>query len=316
MKSNLLTIAIPTYNRELILDEALADLIPKIRNYNLEIVVSDNASTDNTKAVVEKYMHEYPHIIYFRQPVNIIDKNFITCQRLATSKYVWLLGDSSRIYPQQLDTVMELLEKGDLSALIMNADMRVKDVPSKIFTDPINLLEELGWHMGLISSSIVAKEMSAPEITWRYMETTFIHMGSIFEYLCLNPASKVYWINQDGTTPTKLNRSSTSWHSRAFDIYGKGWMAFIFMLPSQIPIDSKLKCIKDHSIKQGLFETKNLLALKSQGLLYYRQIRQYKSYFPFLTNSSLFKIFLICITPYVVSKRFYKHYNSIRKRLI
>ncbi len=315
MKSNLLTIAIPTYNRELILEEALSDLIPKISNYNLEIVICDNASTDNTKRVVEKYMAIYPHITYFRQSSNIIDKNFVTCYELASSKYIWLLGDSSRIVDIHFPKIIELLSSGELSAITMNAAGRVTDVKSKSFTDPIELLSELGWHLGLISSMIVLKAMTEKTYTHRYMETTFIHLGLFFEYLCLNGGT-VLWMNETTTQPTHLNKLSTSWVPRAFEVYGKGWMCFVLSLPSQIPLNTRLKCVKDHSVKQGLFETKNLLELKRHNLLNYNQIRQYKHYLPFLTNSSLFKIFLICNTPYVVSKRFYKHYNSVRKRLI
>ena len=138
----------------------LSDLIPKISNYNLEIVICDNASTDNTKGVVEKYMAIYPHITYFRQSSNIIDKNFVTCYELASSKYIWLLGDSSRIVDIHFPKIIELLSSGELSAITMNAAGRVTDVKSKSFTDPIELLSELGWHLGLISSMIVLKAMT------------------------------------------------------------------------------------------------------------------------------------------------------------
>ena len=61
----LVTIGIPTYNRgDGYLREALESALAQTYE-NLEIVVSDNCSTDNTGEVVEAY--DDPRVSYFRQ---------------------------------------------------------------------------------------------------------------------------------------------------------------------------------------------------------------------------------------------------------
>ena len=48
----ILTIAIPTYNRAIFLERSLKSIISQACP-NIEIIVSDNASTDNTAKIVE-----------------------------------------------------------------------------------------------------------------------------------------------------------------------------------------------------------------------------------------------------------------------
>jgi len=98
----LLTIALPTYNRADLLDGALGRLLPQIdENKNdIEFVISDNASTDNTQEVVKKYIREYPGINFISnlQPHNTgYFGNFKKCKELSQGKYFWLLSDNEHV---------------------------------------------------------------------------------------------------------------------------------------------------------------------------------------------------------------------------
>ena len=63
MQANpLLSIVIPTYNRADFLDYCLKVHIPLAKAHNIQIIISDNASTDATKKIVQKRMEEYPLI--------------------------------------------------------------------------------------------------------------------------------------------------------------------------------------------------------------------------------------------------------------
>ena len=88
----LVTIGIPTYNRaDGYLREALASAVGQTYP-NLEIVVSDNGSTDNTEAVV-KGMGD-SRIRYFRQDPSLTpNDNFNYCLEQAQGDYFLLLHD-------------------------------------------------------------------------------------------------------------------------------------------------------------------------------------------------------------------------------
>jgi glycosyltransferase involved in cell wall biosynthesis len=77
-KKPLLSICIPTYNRADILDKSIASIVtqPEFYSGDVELVVSDNASDDNTEEVVKKYQKKHKNIFYSRNNKNIRDKNF------------------------------------------------------------------------------------------------------------------------------------------------------------------------------------------------------------------------------------------------
>ena len=87
MHTPLLSICIPTYNRS----ECLAQTVESIINSNsfdnrVEIVISDNCSTDDTEQVCRNYTNMYSNIKYYRQlePTDIADKNFIDALSFGT----------------------------------------------------------------------------------------------------------------------------------------------------------------------------------------------------------------------------------------
>lgn len=100
MKENLLvSVCIPTFNRFKYLKKTL-DSIVKQTYKNLEIIVLDNASTDNTEELVQEYIIKYG-IKYFRNPVNIGAENWNKCVDLASGEYI-ALYHSDDIYDSQI----------------------------------------------------------------------------------------------------------------------------------------------------------------------------------------------------------------------
>ena len=75
----LLTIAIPTYNRSQYLRQNLSVLLPQFRK-ELEIIVSDNASTDDTSEVVKEFIKAGLPVKYIQNTTNLgWAKNFQNC---------------------------------------------------------------------------------------------------------------------------------------------------------------------------------------------------------------------------------------------
>ena len=92
----ILTIAIPTFNRSRYLRELLETVVPQVvAEADVELLVSDNASGDETAAVVEAArpaLGERMRVV--RQTENIgSDANFVFCFTEARGRYVWIVGD-------------------------------------------------------------------------------------------------------------------------------------------------------------------------------------------------------------------------------
>ena len=93
----LLTIAIPTYNRAEILKQKLSFLFSTI-DENCLILISDNASEDNTTDIVKPFMEQFSNIAYHRNTTNLgYDANVLKCVELSTTDYVWILSDDDDI---------------------------------------------------------------------------------------------------------------------------------------------------------------------------------------------------------------------------
>jgi glycosyltransferase involved in cell wall biosynthesis len=87
----LLTLAIPTYNRALILERALKIIQPQLESakYPVEFIVSDNASLDDTGEIVQKYINQGMPIRYIRNEQNMGPAfNIIQCVKEAKGKYI------------------------------------------------------------------------------------------------------------------------------------------------------------------------------------------------------------------------------------
>lgn len=114
-ENTLLTIILPTFNRCDFLDEMLRNLLPQVseKAEKVRVFVSDNASTDNTQQVIDKYLNLYPHILgSHRQESNLgAQANFQDAVKRVNSKYVALIGDDDVLSPWYLDVAIMLLEK-------------------------------------------------------------------------------------------------------------------------------------------------------------------------------------------------------------
>lgn len=120
------TIGIPTYNGVArisnALDSILLQLTPQIATL-IEVVVSDNASTDNTASVVASYATRFPCPFKYRKnDINIgYDRNINTLFLHASGKYVWLLADDDALQPDAIEKVLNILTMHkDLKVMQLN----------------------------------------------------------------------------------------------------------------------------------------------------------------------------------------------------
>lgn len=117
----LLTIAIPTYNRSGCLAQLLEFLAPQLAGETrVELLISDNASPDDTPEVVASFQARGTELTYSRNETNIgSDANFIRCYEMARGEYVWIFGDDDIIVPGGLQEVLSRLETGDFELLFV-----------------------------------------------------------------------------------------------------------------------------------------------------------------------------------------------------
>jgi hypothetical protein len=136
MSKPLVTIAIPTYNRaDNLLRETLDSAVAQ--NYeNLEILISDNASTDHTEDVVKSYTDQ--RIRYIKHENNLGqlgNSNFLVHE--AKGEYFLMLHDDDIIDQDFVQTCMEAADYKSGTGLILTGS-RVIDNDSNVLTTKEN----------------------------------------------------------------------------------------------------------------------------------------------------------------------------------
>lgn len=105
----LLTIAIPTYNRSACLKERLLE-IQQQADERLQVLVSDNCSTDDTETIVRSLQVEMPAVRYHKNEINLgFDGNVLKLYELADTRYIWFLGDDDAILEHGISRVLDAI---------------------------------------------------------------------------------------------------------------------------------------------------------------------------------------------------------------
>jgi len=109
----LLSIGIPTFNRAHLLKHLLRNLAHQCSSIGdeVEIVVSDNCSDDDTADLVDSYRGQL-RIRYHRNDRNIGPAaNVVLVPSLASGQYCWMFGDDDLLVPGALAEVLRLLRE-------------------------------------------------------------------------------------------------------------------------------------------------------------------------------------------------------------
>lgn len=235
MNDVLLSICISTYNRAPFIGETL-DCILSQAPADVEIVIVDGASTDNTQSVIRPFLGRHPQIRYQRQEKNQgVDRDFDAAVVLARGKYCWLFSDDDLLKPDAVALVLRKLSS-DADLLIVNAEVRNADLRETIqerrlpmagdrFYPPEetnSLLADTADYLSFIGCVIVRRSLWLERERKRYFGSLFIHVGVVFQERLPKGALVV-------ADPLIIIRyGNAMWTSRAFEILHIKWPELIW----------------------------------------------------------------------------------------
>jgi len=112
----LLSLCIPTYNRATYFQEALESGMRELAGLPaglVELLVCDNASTDDTPTLLAQAQARHPELKVFRNAENLgFDGNYLRCVEEATGEFVWVMGDDDVWLPGSLTRMLRELDAG------------------------------------------------------------------------------------------------------------------------------------------------------------------------------------------------------------
>lgn len=145
MKEILVSICLPVYNGGLYIEETIWSLINQSHK-NIEIIISDNASIDNTKAIIEKLSLNDNRIKYYRNDRNIgYCANIFSAVKKAQSEIVAIYHADDIYEPTIVEEELKLLLSdnniGGVFVKLINYygphHVRTPNIYNKLFSESI-----------------------------------------------------------------------------------------------------------------------------------------------------------------------------------
>jgi len=145
-----LSVCIPTYNRSVFLRHTIGRFVNEWKfPFSYEIVVSDNASSDDTPQVVEELQLRGLPIIYVRQPTTVSSfENQSSAMRRGRGEYVIYLADDDILIDDEIVSTIEFLDMCPSVVAcyspVQNYDDREKKPLGLSFTTPHDVVAKKG----------------------------------------------------------------------------------------------------------------------------------------------------------------------------
>jgi abequosyltransferase len=229
----LLTIAIPTYNRAWCLKELLSLLFDQLKDEpRIELIISDNASPDETPSVVHELVARGICVRYIRNTQNIgPDANFLQCFEQARGKYVWLFSDDDLIVPGGLAKILNYCEAAEYDLIWVSSysfGESHQPRPAAAGNDAIDISDPKAYakHVHIfftfISGNIINKDRV---LAGRPMEfsslvgTNFVQLG--WAYAALNGFARGLYIREKLVAV----RANNTGGYKLFHVFGPGLAA-------------------------------------------------------------------------------------------
>jgi glycosyltransferase involved in cell wall biosynthesis len=193
----LLTISVPTYNRASYLDLCLSQITEQLKAHagEVELLVSDNCSTDTTSEVVHKYLSLGHPLTYLKNPENIgPDRNFLQCYRKAKGKYLLILGDDDVLLDGALDKLVPILQGGDYGIVFLNSygftsDFR-RERPGtapdgyEVYTDTRAFIRKVAYFFTFTSANVFNRILVDEPIDWTpFFNSNLVQLAWTFSAL-------------------------------------------------------------------------------------------------------------------------------------
>jgi glycosyltransferase involved in cell wall biosynthesis len=180
-KSNIiLTIGIPVFNGENFIGELLESInIPENLTDKIEVIVSDNCSTDKTIEIASKFSN----VIVLKNESNIgYDANAFKIYNVANGEYVWTIGSDDVVLGNNtFPFLIDLFSKfGNIGVIHVGGNPSIKNNYNVYNCDETFFIDS-NFKSGFASSNIVNRKLWLNADPISFIGSGWVHFGVILK---------------------------------------------------------------------------------------------------------------------------------------
>jgi len=299
MASNyILSICIPTHNRADFLSKNLEKLAHMIDSKNMEIVVGNDGSTDNTDSIISQFVKMHPNIrlVHKRSKKRVFfDRNVIEIVKAASGKFCWLLGDDDVPKTGSILKIKALIEKyPNLSLIHLNYsrfDNLLQKITAKKMINGINkdrlfknyedyyfkpiknsYFKFLGTHTITMSSDVInrGKWLKAIGNLKKYIGHNFIHSFAIGTII--QTPNSVYFVCKPQVQ--YLSNNHRVWPNDIWKDYNSVLLSYLRGIGySEKKIEQMRKLQSEYEKREAMVKNKFISSVYRFALSIYKRIK-------------------------------------------
>ena len=263
-----LSICISTRNRAAFLGETLASIVPQLTP-QVELVIFDGASTDNTAEIVQSVATS-PQVRYIRAETNSgVDADYDKCVEHSTGEFCWLMTDDDLLEPDAISQVVTAL-RDDLDLIVANAAVWDATFASVLVPRLLDwtadreyqsgeaekLFRDVADYLTFIGGVVVRRSFWMERDRASYYGSLFIHVGVLFQSPAVTRARVL------AQPLIKIRYGNAMWTSRTFEIWVFKWPELVWSLVDFSPTAKTAVCLSEPW-------------KRSRRMLFYRGLGQY-----------------------------------------
>jgi abequosyltransferase len=244
-----LSICIATMNRGDVIGETLQSIVSQAGG-DVEIIVLDGASSDNTPGIVESYRQRFPALRYIREAVNGgVDKDYDRAVQAASGEYCWLMSDDDLLVPDAVPTVLSAIKRA-YSLIVVNAEVRTRNMSRVLESrrllfdrdreygpDQLNaFFTDAALYMSFIGCIVIRRSIWMERNRESFFGTVFVHMGVVFQaplpgkvLIIARPLISIRWGN-------------ALWRPKEFEIWMFKWPRLLWSFDWLHPSSREAVC--------------------------------------------------------------------------
>lgn len=272
-----LSICIATFGRGDFIAETLRSIVPQL-NKNVELVIVEGYSPDQTSDIVREYAQDNDQIRYYRESTNSgVDADFNKAVSYAYGEYCWLFTDDDLLRPNSVARVLSILiEKPDL--LVIDAAVMDVTLSTTLRARRMNfqglrrydalsadeVMKDLGEATSYIGSVCIRRAVWMARDHQSYVGTLFAHVGIIFQLPSLKTVIGL------GEPLIEIRLGNAMWTPRRFEIWAFKWPDLVWSFDGYSDA-AKAFLGPRHPWRSG----KTLFSFRAKGAYSYDEYRRF-----------------------------------------